>query len=132
MFRFLYSRVLCGPCTFVRKRRAKERKEKIEEETGVRSDQPRPSVWKLDNEDQRKNPGKRLSNSMDNDDDIDDEDLARNQRVGVPLTVTMVIITTYILIGAAIFHSFEGWSMIQAAYFCFITLGKTISALIGR
>jgi hypothetical protein len=132
MFRFLYSRVICGPCTLVKKRRAKVRKDKIEEETGIRTDEPRPSVWKLDNEDSRKIPGKRLSNSTDHVDDIDEEDLRRNQRIGVPLTVTMIIITTYILIGSVMFHNFEGWSMIQAGYFCFITLGKKISALIRR
>ncbi len=122
MFRFLYSRIICGPCLFFKKRRAKARKEKIQEETGISSNQPRPSVWRLENDINQKIQGK---NSMDQNEDIDEE-LRRNQQTAVPLTVTMIIISGYIAIGAVIFHNFETWTMVQAAYFCFITLGKKI------
>ena len=61
---------------------------------------------------------------LTSDDDLDDEDIRRNRRVTVPLTVTMIIIAAYIWIGSALFHNFEGWTMTQSGYFCFITLGN--------
>lgn len=131
MFRFLYAKIICAPCTLVKKRRAKARKEKIEEETGISSDPSRPNVWKLDNEDNRKIPEKRLSNSLNHGEEMDQDELRRNQQTGVPLTVTMIIIAVYITIGSVIFHNFEEWTMIQSGYFCFITLGKKIFVLIG-
>jgi hypothetical protein len=59
-------------------------------------------------------------------DEIDEEEQLRNQRTAVPLTVTMIIIAAYIWLGSVLFHNFEGWTMIQSGYFCFITLGKKI------
>lgn len=64
----------------------------------------------------------------DKEDVIDDEmngdndDGESEERVTVPLTITMIIITLYILIGALIFNQFEGWTLIQSGYFCYITL----------
>lgn len=125
MFRFLYSKILCGPCSFVKKRRAQARKAKLEEESGISSDRAQPNGWKL-NDENRANSRQRLSNTFFNKTaEIDEEEARRNQRVAVPLTVTMIIIAAYIYIGAAIFHNFEEWTMMQSGYFCFITLGKS-------
>lgn len=55
------------------------------------------------------------------DDDLNGSD-ETEERVTVPLTITMIIITLYILIGAVIFNQFEGWTLIQSGYFCYITL----------
>ena len=125
MFRFLYAKVICGPCRIIKKRRAGVQRKKLEEETGIPSDQPRSSAWKLDNEGHQDIPGQRSPNSLPHEDEtLDEEDVRRDERVGVPLTITMVIIGTYIFIGSVIFHNFEQWTMVQSGYFCFITLGK--------
>jgi hypothetical protein len=55
-------------------------------------------------------------------DDELNEDEETEERVTVPLTITMIIITLYILLGAVIFNLFEGWTLIQSGYFCYITL----------
>jgi hypothetical protein len=125
MFRFLYGKLLCGPCRFIKKRHAKASKEKLEEESGISTDPARPNGWRLE-DDKRKSLGNKLSNTIEAEEDIDEEELRRNQRVAVPLTVTMIIIAAYIFIGSVLFHNFEGWSMTQAGYFCFITLCKKI------
>lgn len=121
MFRFLYSRIICGPCSFVKKRRAQARKAKLEEESGISSDRNHPNGWNL-HDDNPSTSRKGFTNTLVN--DPDDNDGRQNQRVTVPLTVTMIIIAAYIYIGAIIFHSFEGWTMMQSGYFCFITLGE--------
>ena len=122
-FRFIYSKIICAPCAFVKKRRALARKTKLEEESGMHYDRINPGGWALEDENER-NSIKRSSQAMVAENEIDEEEQRRNQRVAVPLTVTMVIIAAYIWIGSALFHSFEDWSMMQSGYFCFITLGK--------
>ncbi|XP_029649632.1 TWiK family of potassium channels protein 18-like [Octopus sinensis] len=52
-------------------------------------------------------------------DDDDDDELAD---VTIPLTVTMLVIFVYIMFGALLFKLWEGWDLLQATYFCFITL----------
>ena len=123
MFRFLYSKVLCRPCYIIKRRRAIARKAKLEEESGIDSNRVNSSGWTID-DNVHENSNKKTGNTFVNDPNRDDDE-QRNQRVTVPLTITMLIIVAYIFIGAAIFHKFEGWSMVQAGYFCFITLGKS-------
>ncbi|KAL3866049.1 hypothetical protein ACJMK2_043390 [Sinanodonta woodiana] len=52
------------------------------------------------------------------DNEHDEEELNH----GVPLTVTILIIISYILFGAIIFGVWRSWDMLQATYFCFISL----------
>ncbi|KAJ6648100.1 Potassium channel subfamily K member 9, partial [Pseudolycoriella hygida] len=40
----------------------------------------------------------------------------------VPITVILLILTTYICIGTVIFSLWENWSIVDGAYFCFVTL----------
>lgn len=125
MFRFLYSKVICGPCIFIKRRRAQARKVKLEEESGINGDHRRSGGWTL-NDDNTNTPGKGSAKPIAPDEDLDEEEQMKNRRVAVPLTVTMIIIAAYIWIGSALFHSFEGWTMTQSGYFCFITLGRKI------
>ena len=43
-------------------------------------------------------------------------------KVVIPVTLCIVIIMVYIMLGAVMFHNWEGWDLISSAYFCFITL----------
>ncbi|CAF2373095.1 unnamed protein product [Rotaria sp. Silwood2] len=121
MFRFLYAKVLCAPCLFVRNRRRLANTIKLEEESGIGTDSIHSNDGTLDDKN-KKNSLKKLSNTLIIDDELNEEEKRKYHRVAVPLTVTMIIIAAYIWIGSALFHSFEGWSMTQAGYFCFITL----------
>ncbi|CAG5134495.1 unnamed protein product [Candidula unifasciata] len=58
----------------------------------------------------------------DDSDDEDDEDDLDEQKITVPLTITIIVIGGYIFGGAILFGLWEGWDWLQAAYFCFITL----------
>ena len=77
--------------------------------------------WSMDEE----NPSNKRRDNFLNEPDANDAPNP-NQRVTVPLTITMLIIAAYIWAGSMIFNKFEGWSMAQAGYFCFITLGRKI------
>ena len=130
MFRFIYAKVICRPCLMIKKRRDLARQQKLQEEqensVGV---EPRQSNgWTAETAEPQRTSIKKPSNqSLTNPNETNEIEQMDNQRVAVPLTVTMIIIAGYIWIGSALFHNFEGWSMIQAGYFCFITLGKSIN-----
>lgn len=40
----------------------------------------------------------------------------------VPITIVLFILVSYISIGTVIFSLWENWSIIDGAYFCFVTL----------
>ena len=123
MFRFLYGKVLCKPCNMIKKRRAANRKAKMQGEAGIGGNPPTTGGWSTEGND--KDSMKKSPNALAQDPDMDDEDQRRrNERVTVPLTITMLIIAAYIWAGAMIFNAFEQWTLMQAGYFCFITLGR--------
>lgn len=41
---------------------------------------------------------------------------------GVPVALVLLVLLGYICLGAAVFAAWEGWTFIDGAYFCFVTL----------
>lgn len=41
---------------------------------------------------------------------------------GVPVALVLLVLLGYICLGAAVFSAWEGWTFIDGAYFCFVTL----------
>jgi potassium channel subfamily K protein len=113
MFRFLYSRVCCRLCYKSQKKKA----------ATVSLDYESKSTF---NSDPSKLVDRAVKNSETFDtnltsvfqDQLDEED----ERVSVPLTVSMLIMTAYLAIGAVTFNQFEGWGIVTSAYFCFVTV----------
>jgi len=60
---------------------------------------------------------KRLAN-----DNIGGEDYMPTGQVMVPITINMVLILVYLVMGAKIFSEWEGWDMASSCYFSFVTL----------
>lgn len=59
----------------------------------------------------------------DYDDDDDADTVSQQSNTSqVPITLILVILISYISIGTVIFSMWENWSMIDGAYFCFVTL----------
>ncbi|CAF0987247.1 unnamed protein product [Brachionus calyciflorus] len=119
MFRFLYSKLCCYFCNR-RKKNLKKKTENSEGDNGQKSPEPvglEPgSQWS--DKDENKNEVKVIDDDEGEEKGDDDEE----EKVTVPLTITMIVFTLYIVIGGALFSSFEGWNAIAAGYFCFITL----------
>jgi hypothetical protein len=40
----------------------------------------------------------------------------------VPVCLVLIVLSGYICLGAAVFSAWEDWSLLDGAYFCFITL----------
>lgn len=107
----------------IKQRRDATRKAKLEQEeqqvNGIPSEAQRNNGWIREGNESVANSMKKNEPPIQ---PVDETNLMARERVAVPLTVTMIIIAAYIWIGSALFHNFEGWTMTQAGYFCFITL----------
>jgi hypothetical protein len=44
------------------------------------------------------------------------------RKITVPISVTLFILSSYIILGASLFSAWEDWTFLEGAYFCFITL----------
>lgn len=49
-------------------------------------------------------------------------DASSEERTRVPVSLVLVVLSGYICLGAAVFAAWEDWSLLDGAYFCFITL----------
>lgn len=53
-------------------------------------------------------------------------------RVHVPITLCLIILTSYISGGGVLFSLWEGWDYLDGCYFCFVTLstiGRSLEVL---
>lgn len=49
-------------------------------------------------------------------------EIARTRIKPVPIWLCVFLVVSYIIAGAFLFNSWESWNLLDAAYFCFITL----------
>lgn len=58
----------------------------------------------------------------DEDDDMEGERAEPLSRVSVPISLSIIVMISYICGGAILFGEWEGWPFLDGFYFCFITL----------
>ncbi|XP_032597002.1 uncharacterized protein LOC6569077 [Drosophila grimshawi] len=62
----------------------------------------------------------------DDDDDVDDDDGDEDEENSlqrqVPISLVLLILMCYICVGTVVFALWENWSLVDGAYFCFVTL----------
>ena len=56
------------------------------------------------------------------DDVIGKEEYMPTDQIAIPIIVCIVIILSFLSFGSILYHFWEGWEFISAAYFCFITM----------
>ena len=56
------------------------------------------------------------------DEDVGDELFMPTNTIPIPIIVNIIIIATYVGMGAVVFSQWEGWNTMSAAYFSFVTL----------
>ncbi|KAF6774749.1 hypothetical protein AHF37_07733 [Paragonimus kellicotti] len=54
--------------------------------------------------------------------DLDAEYRKSGEVIAVPLTVSIVVLAAYTILGAIIFRIWEDWNFADAAYFSFVTI----------
>lgn len=64
--------------------------------------------------------------------DVINERSKESARVHVPITLCLVILTSYVCGGGVLFSLWEGWNFLDGAYFCFVTLSITFRKLMKK
>ena len=136
MFRLMYSTLLHCVCCCCRiyarsQRRLLRGKNSIRREgiqyVGTTSTDPN---WPEISREGRRGRFNANSDYIDNededdiDDDIEDDfnDVFSRMESRVPILAVISIIISYLCLGAVMFNYFEGWTIREAIYFCYITL----------
>jgi hypothetical protein len=44
------------------------------------------------------------------------------RKVTIPISVTLSLLSSYLILGAVLFSEWENWKFLDGAYFCFVTL----------
>ncbi|CAH8569152.1 unnamed protein product [Heterobilharzia americana] len=122
MFRVIFLNLLCCRCFYdTIKRKREERRKRLQEwEQRLREHE--------EEEAKRRGlplPPKKIQ-TFDEDSDLeadeDDDEIIDGSKLHVPLTISVIVLSMYTLIGAVIFPTWEDWSTASAAYFSFITI----------
>ena len=53
---------------------------------------------------------------------LNEETYMKTDEISIPLIICILSIVIYLALGSALFHVWEEWDLVAAAYFCFITL----------
>lgn len=87
----------------------------------------RNSVYSVSDDDRDRLPPSSLASSFLSLGDLEDEDLVLKQRLQstremVPISVVLLLMTGYMIMGAMMFSPWEQWDFLTGFYFCFVTL----------
>ena len=63
-----------------------------------------------------------MGDEEENDDIVGKEEYMPTDQIGIPIIVCIMIILAFLSFGSVLYHFWEGWDFISAAYFCFITM----------
>ena len=112
IFRFIYTKICCCGCC---RQKPKNKVSSLQQQ-----DSRTPEAWKTEYE-AHKGLAMNQKAPVIVDDDEEDDDLDED-KMSVPLTITMSVIAGYIFMGALLFGVLEKWDPLKASYFCFITI----------
>jgi hypothetical protein len=139
-FRFIYSRICCGYCNYIKMRRLKLRL--LNFANSAYASQPTtPTLTNnnagsdgvsnrmLDYESDSIKPNYAQMNEVNR--YVIEASINENsdyRKITVPISVTIFVLGSYIIIGASLFSTWEHWTFLEGAYFSFITM-STIGAV---
>ncbi|CAL8095135.1 unnamed protein product [Calicophoron daubneyi] len=115
-FRFIYVNIICCRCfyDFIRRRHQKRREMLMQWEDNLREHEAEEA--------RRRGLPVPLKKTLivEDDEPLDD---ASGEIVAVPLSISVIVLAVYVIFGAAIFCTWEEeWSLIDSAYYSFITI----------
>jgi hypothetical protein len=127
-FRFIYCNICCSYCNLVKKRRNLRALQSVELSHNTISSLPStptatPNTLQAPANNLEQQPSPNVVEFVDN--------LSVDYRkVTIPISVTLSLLSSYLILGAVLFSEWENWKFLDGAYFCFVTLatiglGKT-------
>lgn len=106
-FRFIYRHICCSYCNLVKKRRNLRALKSVELPPGSSTS---PSTT-----------NHHSSGSSNVVEFVDNFDIDY-RKTTIPISVTLSLLSSYLILGAVLFSEWENWKFLDGAYFCFVTL----------
>ncbi|CAF3345444.1 unnamed protein product [Rotaria socialis] len=123
-FRFIYCNVCCSYCNMIKKRRNIRALQSVELSQNSSSSVPKfpnvttsppSSLATVSTNHIESKPSTSVVEFVDNF-NID------YRKATIPISVTLSLLSSYLILGAVLFSEWENWKLLDGAYFCFVTL----------
>ncbi len=114
-FRFIYCNVCCSYCNLVKKRRNLRALQSVElshNSSPSLTSNPLPAATSTNID------GQSSANVVEFVDNFNID----YRKTTIPISVTLSLLTSYLILGAVLFSEWENWKFLDGAYFCFVTL----------
>ncbi|CAF1531318.1 unnamed protein product [Adineta steineri] len=127
-FRFIYCNICCSYCNLVKKRRNLRALQSVELSRNAAaaataaSLPPSPITTTL-----ASNPIQSPTNDLEQPPPQNVVEFVDNlsidyRKVTIPISVTLSLLSSYLILGSVLFSQWEKWDYLDGAYFCFVTL----------
>ncbi|UJR27859.1 hypothetical protein I4U23_009124 [Adineta vaga] len=119
-FRFIYCNICCSYCNMVKKRRNLRALQSVELSHNTTSSS---SIGPTNNPNSLQSPSSHLEQpAATNVVEFVDNLSIDYRKVTIPISVTLSLLSSYLILGAVLFSEWENWNFLDGAYFCFVTL----------
>lgn len=124
-FRFIYCNICCSYCHLVKKRRNLRALQSVELSHTTSSSIPQSSTTTTLTSNNPQILGNTLEQQVSppaNVVEFVDNLSVDYRKVTIPISVTLSLLSSYLILGALLFSEWENWKFLDGAYFCFVTL----------
>jgi hypothetical protein len=124
-FRFIYCNICCSYCNMVKKRRNIRALQSVElSHKTISSIPPSPTMTTTTlTPTTLQVPSNNLEQPLStNVVEFVDNLSVDYRKVTIPISVTLSLLSSYLILGAVLFSEWENWKFLDGAYFCFVTL----------
>ncbi|CAF4730625.1 unnamed protein product [Rotaria sp. Silwood1] len=122
-FRFIYCNICCSYCHMVKKRRNLRALQSVDLSHATSSSLPQSSTTTTLTSNNLQPP----LNTFEQQPSTNVVEFVDNlsidyRKVTIPISVTLSLLSSYLILGALLFSEWENWKFLDGAYFCFVTL----------
>jgi hypothetical protein len=117
-FRFIYCHICCSYCNLVKKRRNLRALQSVELSHNSSPSSPTLTSNSLPAATSTNIDGQSSANVVEFVDNFNID----YRKTRIPISVTLSLLTSYLILGAVLFSEWENWKFLDGAYFCFVTL----------
>ncbi len=124
-FRFIYCNICCSYCNMVKKRRNLRALQSVElSHNTISSLPPSPTTTTTVTSNAHEAPSNNLEQPSPPTNVVEflDNPSVDYLKVTIPISVTLSLLSSYLILGAVLFSEWENWKFLDGAYFCFVTL----------
>lgn len=129
-FRFIYCNICCSYCNMVKKRRNLRALQSVELSHNPPSSLPPSPTATTDLGSPMNSADAAAATTTTNIEQAPSTNVVEfvdnlsvdYRKVTIPISVTLSLLSSYLILGAVLFSEWENWDFLDGAYFCFVTL----------